>query len=86
MAGIYDGAVQELIDELGHLPGVGPKSAQRIAFHILGADAAEALAGHPRGLRHVLATFGKVFLVVILALVAATIVLNVLVALGVVRW
>ena len=53
---------------------------------LAGADAAEALAGHPRGLRHVLATFGKVFLVVILALVAATIVLNVLVALGVVRW
>ena len=35
MAGIYDGAVQELIDELGHLPGVGPKSAQRIAFWLL---------------------------------------------------
>src|SRR5699024_689698 len=34
----YDGAVQDLIDELGRLPGVGPKSAQRIAFHILGAD------------------------------------------------
>ena len=34
----YDGVVQELIDELGQLPGVGPKSAQRIAFYILGAD------------------------------------------------
>ncbi|QOR71302.1 recombination protein RecR [Ruania alkalisoli] len=34
----YDGVVQELIDELGQLPGVGPKSAQRIAFHILSAD------------------------------------------------
>lgn len=34
----YDGVVQELIDELGQLPGVGPKSAQRIAFHVLGAD------------------------------------------------
>ena len=32
----YDGAVQDLIEELGRLPGVGPKSAQRIAFHILG--------------------------------------------------
>lgn len=43
---MYDGAVQELIDELGRLPGVGPKSAQRIAFHILSADPAdvEALA------------------------------------------
>ena len=38
MAGIYDGAVQDLIDELGRLPGVGPKSAQRIAFHLLQAD------------------------------------------------
>lgn len=35
---MYEGAVQELIDELGRLPGVGPKSAQRIAFHILEAD------------------------------------------------
>ena len=35
MPGVYDGAVQELIDELGRLPGIGPKSAQRIAFHIL---------------------------------------------------
>lgn len=35
----YDGAVQDLIEELGRLPGVGPKSAQRIAFHILGTPA-----------------------------------------------
>jgi recombination protein RecR len=35
---MYEGVVQDLIDELGRLPGVGPKSAQRIAFHILGAD------------------------------------------------
>ncbi|MCC9197565.1 recombination mediator RecR [Arthrobacter sp. zg-Y820] len=35
---MYEGAVQELIDELGRLPGIGPKSAQRIAFHILEAD------------------------------------------------
>lgn len=35
---MYDGAVQDLIDELGRLPGVGPKSAQRIAFHLLSAD------------------------------------------------
>lgn len=34
---VYDGALQDLIDELGQLPGVGPKSAQRIAFHILAA-------------------------------------------------
>jgi len=35
---MYDGAVQDLIDELGRLPGVGPKSAQRIAFHLLSTD------------------------------------------------
>ena len=35
---MYEGVVQDLIDELGRLPGVGPKSAQRIAFHILQAD------------------------------------------------
>src|SRR5690554_5917751 len=38
---MYDGAVQDLIDELGRLPGVGPKSAQRIAFHLLAADPAD---------------------------------------------
>jgi len=38
---VYEGAVQDLIDELGRLPGVGPKSAQRIAFHLLAADAAD---------------------------------------------
>lgn len=36
---MYDGAVQDLIDELGRLPGIGPKGAQRIAFHVLAADA-----------------------------------------------
>ncbi len=35
---MYEGVVQDLMDELGRLPGVGPKSAQRIAFHILAAD------------------------------------------------
>ena len=35
---MYEGAVQDLIDELGRLPGIGPKSAQRVAFHILEAD------------------------------------------------
>ena len=38
---IYEGVVQELIDELGRLPGVGPKSAQRIAFHLLAAEPGE---------------------------------------------
>ena len=38
---MYEGAIQDLIDELGRLPGVGPKSAQRIAFHILSADPAD---------------------------------------------
>ena len=35
---MYEGAVQDLIDELGRLPGVGPKSAQRIAFHLLSSE------------------------------------------------
>ena len=38
---MYEGAIQDLIDELGRLPGVGPKSAQRIAFHVLSADPAD---------------------------------------------
>jgi recombination protein RecR len=38
---MYDGLIQDLIDELGRLPGVGPKSAQRIAFHILDSDPAD---------------------------------------------
>ena len=39
---LYEGPVQALIDELGRLPGVGPKSAQRIAFHLLRVDVADA--------------------------------------------
>ena len=38
---MYEGAIQDLIDELGRLPGVGPKSAQRIAFHVLSTDPAD---------------------------------------------
>jgi recombination protein RecR len=38
----YAAAVQDLIDALGRLPGIGPKSAQRIAFHLLKADPEEA--------------------------------------------
>jgi len=38
---MYEGAIQDLIDELGRLPGVGPKSAQRIAFHLLAAESAD---------------------------------------------
>ena len=43
---MYEGVVQELIDELGRLPGIGPKSAQRIAFYLLQTqdDQAEKLA------------------------------------------
>jgi recombination protein RecR len=40
---VYAQPVQELIDELGRLPGVGPKSAQRIAFHLLKAEKVDAL-------------------------------------------
>jgi recombination protein RecR len=35
---LYEGIVQDLIDELGRLPGVGPKGAQRIAFYLLQAE------------------------------------------------
>lgn len=38
---MYEGALQDLIEELGRLPGIGPKSAQRIAFHILATDPAD---------------------------------------------
>jgi len=38
---VYEGVVQNLIDELGRLPGVGPKGAQRIAFHLLATDATD---------------------------------------------
>jgi recombination protein RecR len=38
---LYEGVVQDLIDELGRLPGVGPKSAQRIAFYILNTDSVD---------------------------------------------
>lgn len=40
---VYAGPVQDLIDELGRLPGVGPKSAQRIAFHLLKLPKQDAL-------------------------------------------
>jgi recombination protein RecR len=40
---VYAGPVQDLIDELGRLPGIGPKSAQRIAFHLLKVDKQDAL-------------------------------------------
>jgi recombination protein RecR len=39
----YAGPVQDLIDELGRLPGVGPKSAQRIAFHLLKLPKSDAV-------------------------------------------
>jgi len=38
----YEGVMQTLIDELGRLPGIGPKSAQRVAFYLLKADAIDA--------------------------------------------
>ncbi len=39
----YSASVQELIDQLGRLPGIGPKSAQRVAFHLLKIPTEEAL-------------------------------------------
>ena len=38
---MFEGPVQDLIDELGRLPGIGPKSAQRLAFHLLSAEEAD---------------------------------------------
>src|SRR6202451_211115 len=38
---MYEGVIQHLIDELGRLPGVGPKGAQRIAFYLLAVDHTE---------------------------------------------
>ena len=40
----FEGALQDLIEQLGMLPGIGPKSAQRLAFHILSVDGAQAEA------------------------------------------
>lgn len=54
---MFEGPLQDLIDELSRLPGVGPKSAQRIAFHLLNAESAsldrlqEALAGVKAGVQ-----------------------------------
>jgi recombination protein RecR len=50
---MYEGIVQDVIDALGRLPGIGPKGAQRIAFHLLKADPEEvtALAGALLALR-----------------------------------
>ena len=39
---LYEGPIQSLVEELGRLPGIGPKSAQRLAFHILNAESADA--------------------------------------------
>ena len=40
---MYEGPIQDLIDEFGRLPGIGPKSAQRIAFHLLKLPTADAM-------------------------------------------
>jgi recombination protein RecR len=39
---VYEGPIQDLIEELSRLPGIGPKSAQRLAFHLVKADPVEA--------------------------------------------
>jgi recombination protein RecR len=39
---VYEGPIQDLIDELSRLPGIGPKSAQRLAFYLVKADPDEA--------------------------------------------
>jgi len=40
---VYVGPLRSLVDELGHLPGIGPKSAQRIAFHLLKVSSDDAM-------------------------------------------
>ncbi|MHC4659324.1 MAG: recombination mediator RecR [Planctomycetota bacterium] len=42
--GVYTETLNRLIEQLGKLPGIGPKSAERLAFHILNAEPAEAMA------------------------------------------
>ena len=49
---MFEGPVQDLIDELGKLPGIGPKSAQRIAFYLLSVE--------PRDIDRLTAVLGKV--------------------------
>lgn len=44
MSAVYEGALQDLVEEFGKLPGIGPKSAQRLAFHILQTDAQDVNA------------------------------------------
>ncbi|MGO3065788.1 recombination mediator RecR [Brevibacterium linens] len=44
MSAVYEGALQDLVEEFGKLPGIGPKSAQRLAFHILQADSQDVNA------------------------------------------
>ena len=44
MSGVYTETLNKLIDEFGKLPGIGPKTAERLAFYILKAQPADALA------------------------------------------
>jgi len=44
MSGVYTKTLTNLIEQFGRLPGIGPKSAERLAFHILKAEPEEALA------------------------------------------
>ena len=44
MSAVYEGALQDLVEEFGKLPGIGPKSAQRLAFHILQTDSQDVNA------------------------------------------
>jgi len=61
---VYEGPIQDLIDELARLPGIGPKSAQRLAFHLVKAPAqdahrlAEAIVGAKERVRFCRECFG----------------------------
>ena len=48
MTDAYTESLNRLIEEFGKLPGIGPKSAERLAFHVLKARPAEAMALYPR--------------------------------------
>ncbi len=60
---MFEGPVQRLIDELSRLPGIGAKSAQRLAFHLLSVEEADAhrLAGAITDMRDQIKTCGRCF-------------------------
>src|SRR6478736_1684532 len=56
---MFEGPVQDLIDELGKLPGIGPKSAQRIAFHLLSVEPLSGVGPEQLRIRELLKRIGE---------------------------